>query len=60
MKNKSAYMIKNKLKVDLFNLGYDKNMIDSLLNSINLMMKMLLKGMSKAYDKYSKNMKENS
>lgn len=36
MKNKSAYMIKNKLKVDLFNLGYDRNMIDSLLISINL------------------------
>ena len=55
MKNKSAYMIKNKLKVDLFNLGYDKNMIDSLLNSINLNDEdAIKKEMSKAYDKYSK------
>ena len=32
MKNKSAYMIKNKLKVDLFNLGYDRNMIEFFIN----------------------------
>lgn len=55
MKNKSAYMIKNKLKVDLFNLGYDRNMIDSLLISINLNDEdAIKKEMSKAYDKYSK------
>lgn len=55
MKNKSAYMIKNKLKVDLFNLGYDRNMIDSLLISINLNDDdAIKKEMSKAYDKYSK------
>ena len=55
MRNKSAYMIKNKLKVDLFNLGYDRNMIDSLLISINLNDEdAIKKEMSKAYDKYSK------
>lgn len=36
-------------------------MIDSLLNSINLNDEdAIKKEMSKAYDKYSKNMKENS
>lgn len=34
MKNKSYYVIINKLKNDLFNLGYDKNMIDELLEDI--------------------------
>lgn len=35
MKNKSYYMFINKMKNDLYNLGYDKDMIDEKLSKIN-------------------------
>lgn len=34
IKNKSTYMIKNKLKVDLFNLGYESEVITEVLSDI--------------------------
>lgn len=55
MKNKSLYMIKNKLKIDLFNLGYDKYMIDDHLSKLNKSDEdNLKKEIEKAYNKYSK------
>lgn len=55
LKGKSLYMIKTKLNNDLFNLGYDKDLISRKLEYLeyddNDYMK---KEMSKAYDKYSK------
>ncbi len=35
MKTKSYYMFINKMKNDLYNLGYDKNMIEDKLSNIN-------------------------
>lgn len=55
MKNKSLYMIINKLKIDLFNLGYDKYMIDDHLSKLNKSDEdNLKKEIEKAYNKYSK------
>lgn len=56
LNGKSLYMIKNKLNIDLFNLGYDKDLISSKLNSLEYNdTDNMKKEMSKAYDKYSKN-----
>lgn len=55
MKNKSINTIKNKLKVDLFNLGYQRELIDELLYDINENDDdALKKEYEKAYNKYSK------
>lgn len=55
MKNKSSNNIKNKLKVDLFNLGYQNELIDELLYNINKNDDdALKKEYEKAYNKYSK------
>lgn len=55
LKNKSNYMIKNKLKIDLYNLGYDNNLIEENLNNLNLNNnENIKKEYSKAYNKYSK------
>ena len=56
LNGKSLHMIKNKLNIDLFNLGYDKDLISSKLNSLEYNdTDNMKKEMSKAYDKYSKN-----
>lgn len=55
MKNKSLYMIKNKLNNDLFDLGYDKDMISEILSKLEKDdSESMKKEASKAYDKYSK------
>lgn len=55
MKNKSLYMIKNKLRTDLTILGFDKDMINLKLNSLDKNDEdSLKKEMEKAYNKYSK------
>lgn len=55
MKNKSLYMIKNKLRADLTILGFDKDMINYKLNSLDKSDEdSLKKEMEKAYNKYSK------
>ena len=55
MKNKSLYMIKNKLRADLTILGFDKDMINLKLNSLDKNDEdSLKKEMEKAYNKYSK------
>lgn len=55
MKNKSLFMIKNKLKGDLALLGFDKDMINYKLNSLDKSDEdSLKKEMEKAYNKYSK------
>lgn len=55
LNGKSLHMIKNKLNIDLFNLGYDKDLINSKLNSLEYNdADNMKKEMSKAYDKYSK------
>ncbi len=55
MKNKSLFIIKNKLKIDLFNLGYQNDLIDSLLNNIEKNDNdSLEKEYKKAYEKYNK------
>lgn len=61
MKNKSIMMIKNKLKVDLFNLGYQNELIEELLNNINKDDEASLKKeYTKAYTKYSKKYNDQS
>lgn len=55
LKNKSTYMVKNKLKIDLYNLGYDNKSIEENLNNLNLNNnENIKKEYSKAYNKYSK------
>ena len=54
MKNKSYYMFINKLKNDLYNLGYDKDMIDSYLSSINYESNAI----NKDFEKYKKKYKD--
>lgn len=55
LKNKSTYMVKNKLKIDLYNLGYDNNLIEENLNNLNLNNnENIKKEYSKVYNKYSK------
>ncbi len=59
MKTKSSNMIKNKLKEELFNLGYDKNQIDYSLDKINNNdFDSLKKEYDKAFNKYSKKYKD--
>ena len=48
-------MVKNKLKIDLYNLGYNNNLIEENLNNLNLNNnENIKKEYSKAYNKYSK------
>lgn len=59
MNNKSLYMIKNKLKIDLYNLGYQKELIEELLAKINKNDEdSLEKEYIKIYNKYKKKYKE--
>ncbi len=53
MKNKSYYMFINKLKNDLYNLGYDKDMIDDNLSKINYESKSNIKDFEKFNKKYN-------
>ncbi len=54
-KNKSSNNIKSKLKVDLFNLGYDNNLIDNSIENIKINDTKAIKDeYTKAYNKYSK------
>lgn len=55
MKSKSLYTIKTKLKNELFNLGYDSELIDELLNNINKDESNIIeKEYDKAFIKFSK------
>lgn len=59
MKNKSLSVIKNKLKIEAFNLGYQNDLIEEILNNINKKDDdSLEKEYIKAYKKYNKNNKE--
>ncbi len=53
MKNKSYYMFVQKMKNDLFNLGYDSYMIDDYLSNIKYESNALEKDYDKACKKYS-------
>ncbi len=53
MKNKSYYMFIQKMKNDLFNLGYDSYMIDDYLSNIKYESNALEKDNDKACNKYS-------
>ena len=55
MKNKSYYMYINKLKNDLYNLGYDSNLIDELLSNIKYESNSLDNEFNKASRKYKDN-----
>lgn len=52
MNNKSYYMFITKLKIDLYNLGYDKNMIDNILCNIKYESNALDKELTRALKKY--------
>ena len=52
MKNKSYYMFINKMKNDLYNLGYDKDMIDEKLSNINYESDALNKDYEKCFKKF--------
>ena len=52
MNNKSYYMFITKLKNDLFNLGYDKYMIDNILSNIKYESNALEKDLNRALKKY--------
>ena len=52
MNNKSYYMFITKLKNDLFNLGYDKYMIDNILSNIKYESNALEKDLNRALNKY--------
>lgn len=52
LKNKSYYAIINKLKIDLFNLGYDKSMIEDKLSNIEYNNDNIKKEYNKAIKKY--------
>ena len=55
LKNKSLFMIKNKLNMDLAIMGYDKNMINEVLSKLTKNDgEAMKKEMEKAYNKYSK------
>ncbi len=55
MNNKSLSMIKNKLRLDMFNLGYDNSLIEEVLNNIHSNDESSIKKeYSKALNKYSK------
>lgn len=53
MNNKSYYMFITKLKNDLFNLGYDKYMIDDVLSNIKYESTALEKDYNRALKKYN-------
>ena len=58
LKNKSLFMIKNKLNMDLSIMGYDKNMINEVLSKLTKNDgEAMKKEMEKAYNKYSKKYK---
>jgi regulatory protein len=64
MKNKSLYTIKTKLKIDLFNLGYQSELIEELINKIekndnNSLKKEYEKALNKYSKKYSGTILEN-
>ncbi len=52
MKSKSYYMFINKMKNDLYNLGYDKDMIDEKLSKIEYESNAIDKDFEKTYRKY--------
>ena len=52
MKNKSYYMFIQKIKNDLYNMGYDSNMIDDKLKDIKYESNALENDYKKAYKKY--------
>mgnify|MGYP004612346285 FL=1 len=52
LKNKSSYMIINKLKIDLYNMGYDKDMISNKLSNINIDNSNIINEFNKASKKY--------
>ena len=52
MKNKSYYMFINKMKNDLYNLGYDKELIDNKLSNIEYESNAIEKDFEKANKKY--------
>ena len=52
MKNKSYTMFINKLKLDLYNMGYDKYMIDELLSNIEYSSDALSRDFDKANRKF--------
>ena len=52
MNNKSYYMFITKLKSYLFNLGYDKYMIDNILSNIKYESNALEKDLNRALKKY--------
>ena len=55
LKNKSLFMIKNKLNMDLAIMGYDKDMINEVLSKLTKNDgEAMKKEMEKAYNKYSK------
>lgn len=53
MKNKSYYMIINKIKNDLYNLGYDKDIIDNNLSNIKYDNSNIIKEFNKISNKYT-------
>jgi regulatory protein len=55
MKSKSYYMFITKMKNDLYNLGYDKDMIENALSNIEYESDALEKDYNKALRKYSNN-----
>lgn len=53
MNNKSYYMFVNKMKNDLYNLGYSKELIDNKINNIKYESNALEKDFNKAIKKYN-------
>ena len=53
MKSKSYYMFITKMKNDLYNLGYEKDMIENALSNIEYESDVLEKDYNKAFRKYS-------
>ena len=53
MKSKSYYMFITKMKNDLYNLGYEKDMIENALSNIEYESDALEKDYNKAFRKYS-------
>lgn len=53
MKSKSYYMFVSKMKNDLYNMGYDKELIEEVLSNINYESDALNKDYNKAIKKYS-------
>ena len=55
MKSKSYYMFINKMKNDLFNMGYDKDMIEKVLSKIEYESNAIDKDFEKCYKKFDGN-----